>query len=206
MTITIYGDQRSGNCHKVAVVCAKLDLPFSWVDVDILSGGTRTADFLARNPAGQVPVIELPGGETLAQSNAIMVYLADGSALIPSAPLPRAQMLQWLFWEQYSHEPYVATPRFQALYLGQTPEAWRMERGHAALAVLEEALAARPFLVGTAMSLADIALAAYTRLAGDAGFDLSLWPAVGRWLARTEAAGGTIDGPVLGDKDKADGR
>ncbi|MGF1604923.1 MAG: glutathione S-transferase family protein [Rhodothalassiaceae bacterium] len=190
MAITVYGDRRSGNCHKVAVVCRVLAVQHDWVEVDILNGESRTDRFLAHNPAGQVPMIVLADGRSLAQSNAILLFLAEGSALIPKDAFQRAQMMQWLFWEQYSHEPFVATARFQKLYLGQDPDPGRMQRGAAALALMNAELSQRPFFVGGALSLADISLAAYTRLAGDAGFDLAEHPAVLAWLERVQAAGG----------------
>jgi len=157
--------------------------------VDILKGETRTEEFLALNPFGQVPVLELEDGRTLAQSNAIIRYLARGSALIPADDFAAAQMDAWLFWEQYSHEPYVAVCRFQMRYLGRAAEEredWRVERGEAALNVLEAHLAARDWLVSDDMTLADIALLPYTRLAHEGGFDLTNRPAVRRWIARAE--------------------
>ncbi|MEM9304686.1 MAG: glutathione S-transferase family protein [Pseudomonadota bacterium] len=192
--LTIHGDTRSGNCHKVAVTCRLLGREFDWVEVDIMAGATRTVDFLAMNPAGQVPTVVLEDGRPLAQSNAIMLYLAKGSALIPADAYARARMLEWLFWEQYSHEPYVATPRFQRLYQQRDPDPWRMERGEQALDHLEALLTGRDWLVGDALTLADIALSAYTCLAEDAGFSLAERPSIDGWLARLDAAGGLFHG------------
>jgi glutathione S-transferase len=191
MSLTIYGDSISGNCLKVKWTAEKLGLPFHWIEVDILKGESRTPEFLARNPAGQVPMVILDDGRSLAQSNAILVHLAEGSDLIPADPYDRARMFEWLFWEQYSHEPYVAVARFQVKYLGKSPaevEPRIMERGAAALARLESALAASSFLVGERLSLADIALVAYTRMAHDGGFNLADYPATQAWVARVEAA------------------
>jgi glutathione S-transferase len=143
------------------------------------------------NPAGQVPLVRYDDGRTLAQSNAIILSLAEGSALIPTDAYQRAKMLEWLFWEQYSHEPYVAVARFQVHYLGKAAaelEPRIVERGKGALKLLDEQLTGRSFLVGDALSLADIALVAYTRVAHQGGFDLGDYPAVQRWIARMEEA------------------
>lgn len=187
----IYGDTKSGNCLKVKWTADFLGLPYDWIEVDVLKAETRTPDFLAMNPAGQVPTVVLAGDRPLAQSNAIILHLAEGSPLIPADAYDRARMLEWLFWEQYSHEPYVAVARFQVKYLGKPAselEPRLVERGHAALKRMELALAGSPFLVGDRVSLADVALVAYTRMAGDGGFDLSAYPAVQAWIGRTEQA------------------
>jgi glutathione S-transferase len=191
MSITIYGDHISGNCLKVKWTAQRLDLPFNWIETSALSGVTRTADFLSMNPAGQVPLILLEDGRPLAQSNAIILHLAEGSALIPSDPYERARMLEWLFWEQYSHEPYVAVARFQVKFSGTAVEDLDpklLQRGRAALARLDGALRASAFLVGNALTLADIALVAYTRWAHEGGFDLADYPALQAWIGRVEAA------------------
>ncbi len=162
---TVYGDRKSGNCLKVAWVAAHLGIDLDWRAVDILKGETRTPDFLALNPDGRVPTLVLEDGRSLSESNAIIGYLARDSALIPTDAFAQAKMRQWLFWEQYSHEPYIAVRRFQRLYLGRPDselEPKLFERGHAALALMEGALVARPFLVGADLSLADVALVAYT--------------------------------------------
>ncbi|MGP9812236.1 glutathione S-transferase family protein [Rhodopseudomonas sp. NSM] len=187
----IYGDLNSGNCLKVKWVCDALSLPFQWVAVDTLKGETRTAEFLALNPAGQVPVVVLDDGRPLAQSNAIIRYLARDSDLMPRDPYLAARMDEWLFWEQYSHEPYIAVCRYQMLYLGKPAFARdpaKVERGHAALALMDRHLAGSPFLVGDKCSLADVALLAYTRLAPEGGFALGDYPAVQRWIAASEFA------------------
>jgi glutathione S-transferase len=187
----IYGDSISGNCLKVRWVAEYLGRSFDWIETDILKGESRTPEFLALNPAGQVPLVILDDGRPLAQSNAIILHLAEGSALIPPDAYDRARMLEWMFWEQYSHEPYVAVARFQVRYAGKPVselEPRLVERGNGALQRLEDGLAASPFLVGEAVSLADVALVAYTRLAHEGGFDLGHYPAVAAWVKRVEAA------------------
>jgi glutathione S-transferase len=189
--LTIYGDRISGNCLKVKWTAERLAIPYTWRDVDVTNGETRTPTFLSLNPAGQVPTVVLDDGRTLAQSNAIILHLAEESALIPADAYLRARMLEWLFWEQYSHEPYVAVARFQVKYLGKVVtdlEPRIVERGRAALARMDDALRGRDFLVGEALTLADIALVAYTRMAADGGFALGDYPAVEAWVERVEAA------------------
>jgi glutathione S-transferase len=189
--LTIYGDPISGNCLKVKWTAERLAIPYTWQDVDVTNGETRTPAFLAMNPAGQVPAVVLADGRALAQSNAIILHLAEGSDLIPADAYERAKMLEWLFWEQYSHEPYVAVARFQVKYLGKAAgdlEPRIVERGAAALARMDAALSGQEFLVGAALTLADIALVAYTRMAADGGFTLSDYPAVAAWVDRVEAA------------------
>lgn len=187
----IYGDSISGNCQKVKWTADFLGLAYDWVEVDVLQGQTRDPVFLAMNPAGQVPSVILDDGRPLAQSNAIITYLADGSALIPADPYDRARMFEWMFWEQYSHEPYVAVARFQVKYLGKAVselDPKLVERGRAALRRLEDGLAKSDFLAGDRLSLADVSLAPYTRMAGDGGFDLADYPKVKAWIARVETA------------------
>jgi len=187
----IYGDSNSGNCLKVKWVCDRLALPYDWIEIDTLKGETRTAQFLKINSAGQVPAIAFDDGRTLAQSNAIIRYLARGSDLIPSDDRAAAKMDEWLFWEQYSHEPYIAVCRFQMVYLGKSVsdlDPDKVKRGYAALARMESQLAATRFLVGSAVSLADVALLAYTRLAHQGGFHLDGYAAVRRWIGETSQA------------------
>jgi len=194
----IYGDSKSGNCLKVAWTASWLGLGYDWIEVDIMAGGSRTPEFLALNPAGQVPTVVLADGRALAQSNAIILYLAEKSDLVPADPYDRARMMEWLFWEQYSHEPCIAVARFQVRYLGKAVadlDPKLVERGKAALARMDAALAGRPFLVGPALTLADVALVAYTRLAHEGGFDLADYPGVRAWVPRVEAALG-ITAPV----------
>jgi glutathione S-transferase len=187
----IYGDSNSGNCLKVKWVCDKLVLPYSWIDIDTLKGETRTPEFLKRNSAGQVPVIEFDDGRTLAQSNAIIRHLARGSDLIPADAFAAAKMDEWLFWEQYNHEPYIAVCRFQMVYLGKSAsdlDPDKVKRGYAALARMEYHLAMTRCLAGESVSLADVALLAYTRLAHQGGFRLEAYAAVQRWICETEQA------------------
>ena len=191
MTITVFGDSISGNCLKVRWLLDRLAIPYDWRETDVLSGVTRTPEFLCVNSAGQVPVVVLPDGRSLAQSNAILVHFGEGTDLIPAAPYDRAKMFEWLFWEQYSHEPYIAVRRFQLEYLKKDPaelDPKLFERGSAALQRMDEALEGRQWLTGDALSLADIALVAYTRFAHQGGFDLGLYPNVARWVARVEQA------------------
>ena len=191
MTIQVYGDSISGNCLKVKWTLEYLKIPYRWIETGVLEGETREPDFLKMNPAGQVPLIVFGDGRPLAQSNAIISHLAEGSDLIPADPYDRAKMWEWMFWEQYSHEPYVAVARFHVAYLGKPVadlEPRLVERGNGALRRLEEGLAGREFLAGGTLSLADVALVAYTRVAHEGGFDLALYPAVKAWVARVEAA------------------
>lgn len=195
--LCIYGDTQSGNCYKVKLVLSLLDIAHEWRHVDILKGQTRTAEFLALNPNGKIPLLVLPDGRTLAESNAIIHYLAQGSALIPGDAFTHAQMLAWQFFEQYSHEPYIAVARFIQHYLG-LPENRRAEydslqpKGHKALAVMAQQLQRSPYLCGHAPTLADISLYAYTHVAHEGGFDLSVYPAIGDWLARIHQLPGYV--------------
>ncbi len=186
----IYGDSISGNCLKVKWTADLLGLDYSWLETGVLNGETRTPEFLAINPAGQVPVVVLCDGRPLAQSNAIILHLAEGSGLIPTDAYDRARMLEWMFWEQYSHEPYVAVARFQVAYLGKSPselDPKLVERGYGALQRLEDGLVGSDYLVGARVSLADIALVAYTRVAHEGGFDLAAFPALRAWIGRVES-------------------
>ena len=187
----IYGDSISGNCLKVRWVADRLGLSYDWIETDVLTGATRTPAYLAMNPAGQVPLVVRDDGRVLAQSNAIILHFAEGSDLIPADAYDRARMLEWMFWEQYSHEPYVAVARFHVKYLGKAVsdlDAKIVERGKAALQRLEDGLASSSFLVGESLSLADVALVAYTRVAADGGFNLGDYPRVVAWIGRVEAA------------------
>ena len=185
----IYGDLLSGNCLKVKYTADYLGIVYRWVAIDIMAGESRTASYLALNPAGQVPVLELDDGRVLCQSNAIIQYLAEGAPLLPSDPYLRGQVNEMLFWEQYSHEPYIAVCRFAMLYLGKPKEAredWRVERGEAALDFLEDRLADRRWLAADRFTVADIALLAYTRLAPEGGFDLQARGNLVDWIGRAE--------------------
>jgi glutathione S-transferase len=187
--LVIHGDKRSGNCLKGKWVADLMGVPNAWVDVDIFKGESRTPEFLAMNPAGQVPVAVLPDGRHLAQSNAIMLYLAEGSHLIPSDPFARAKMYEWLFWEQYSHEPTVAVRRALLQFRGKTEaelDPALLTKGNACFARMELQLQQTPYLVDDALSLADIALVAYTRWAHEGGYDIEQFPATKAWVARVE--------------------
>lgn len=187
--LTIFGDSISGNCLKVKFTADLLGLPYDWVEISLLAKETRTAEFLGLNPAGQVPVVRLADSSVLAQSNAIILHLAEGSNVIPASAYDRALMYQWLFWEQYSHEPAIAVLRFQRLYL-QTPDSEiapaLIEKSEKALTLMQNHMAAREYFAGDALTLADIALVAYTRFAHDAKLDLARWPAVKAWVRRIE--------------------
>jgi glutathione S-transferase len=185
----IYGDSNSGNCLKVKWVCDALALPYDWIDVDTLKHETRTAQFLKLNSAGQVPAVAFDDGRTLAQSNAIIRYLARDSDFIPKDAFAAAKMDEWLFWEQYSHEPYLAVCRFQMKYLGKPAsdlDPDKVKRGYAALARMEHELAATRFLVGDSLTLADVSLLAYTRLAHEGGFHLDGYASLRRWIGEAE--------------------
>ena len=198
--ITAYGFSTSGNCHKVRLVLEQLGRPYRWVEVDSSAGETRTPAFLARNPNGRVPIIEREDGQVLTESNAILCWLADATPFLPADAWQRAQALSWMFFEQYSHEPYIAVARY---IRGWTPldsprrvELPRLrERGHQALAVMEHHLSAHAWFSGDAYGVADIALFAYTDPAADGGFDLAPYPAIRAWLARVRATPGFVAMP-----------
>ncbi|WP_299414269.1 glutathione S-transferase family protein [Acaryochloris sp. IP29b_bin.148] len=185
----VYGDIYSGNCYKVKLLMSLLNIQHQWVHVDILKGESRTTDFLAKNPNGRVPVLELPDGRCLCESNAILHFLARESAFLPTDPFSYAQVLQWQFFEQYSHEPYIATSRYIIRYLGspadrQAELETRRVGGYAALDVMEQHLGKHSFLVGDACSIADISLYAYTHVASEGGFSLTPYPHIRHWLDR----------------------
>jgi glutathione S-transferase len=187
----IYGSSNSGNCLKVRWIAERMGVPFAWIEIDTFKGETRTPEFLALNPAGQVPLVVFDDGRMLAQSNAIMLHLAEGSALIPTDAFARAKMLEWLFWEQYSHEPTIAVRIARLHYLGMKEadlDPALKTKGEAALARMEQQLTAQDWLVGDALTLADVALVAYTRNARKGGFDLARYPALQSWVARVEGA------------------
>ena len=185
----LYDFLESGNGYKVRLALHQLGIPFERVEMDIVAGATRTPGFLAKNPNGRIPTLELPDGTFLAESNAILFYLADGTPLLPTDRLQRAQALQWMFFEQYSHEPNIATSRYWLHHVELTPErraalVEKKRAGDAALGVMETHLASRTFFVGERYTIADIALYAYTHVADEGGFDLGPFPAVRAWLAR----------------------
>lgn len=199
--ITVYGYSVSGNCHKLRLLLEQLGREYRWVEIDSSKGETRTPEYLAKNPNGRVPIIELEDGSVLAESNAILCYLAEGTPYLPADNWGRAHALGWMFFEQYSHEPYVAVARF---IRGWTPidsprraaELPRcMERGHQALAVMEKHLSESAWFTGQEYGIADIALFAYTDVAHHGGFDLAAYPALRDWLARVRATPGFVAMP-----------
>jgi glutathione S-transferase len=186
---TVFGMSASGNCYKVKLMLEQLGLRYRWQEVDALNAATRTPKFIAMNANGRVPVLEIEPGRYLAESNAILCYLADGTSFWSRERLERAQTLQWMFFEQYSHEPYVAVARFICKFLpAEHPRRAELprlhERGYQALGVMEQHLAVRKFFVGERYSIADVALFAYTHCGSDGGFDLDRFPAINTWLAR----------------------
>lgn len=196
--LTLYSHPDSGNCYKPRLLMAKLGLPFRHVVVSSLDGSTRKAEYLAKNPNGKVPLLELDDGRLLAESNAILLHLAEGTPFLPSDSYERALVYQWLFFEQYSHEPFIAVRRALSVYPERiseaTPErmAATLTGGNKALAVMETQLQKTPFLVGSSISVADIALYAYTHEAHRGGFDMTHYPAIGRWLERVAADDGHV--------------
>ncbi|KAB0679779.1 glutathione S-transferase family protein [Aureimonas leprariae] len=194
--LTIYGRHDSGNCYKPRLLLALLGRPFRHVEVDSEAGESRTPEFLAKNPNGKVPLLELADGRCLAESNAMLVHLGEDSIYMPGDPFDRAKMFEWLFFEQYSHEPFIAVRRALTVYPGRasqaTPERLEatLKGGEAALAIMDRQLKDTPFLAGDAASLADIALFAYTHVADEGGFELEKFPAVSNWLRRVTALPG----------------
>ncbi|MGH8157319.1 MAG: glutathione S-transferase family protein [Rhodanobacter sp.] len=193
--ITIYGMRTSGNCYKLQLLLDQLGREYRWVDVDSAHGATRTAEYLAKNPNGKVPLLELEDGRRLAESDAILCYLAEGTSFQPDDAWLCAQTLQWLFFEQYSHEPCIAVARFIRGWLPhdhprQAEVPALLQKGAQVLAVMEQHLAGSDWFVGESYGIADIALFAYTHCAGDGGFDLQAFPHIRRWLARVQAQPG----------------
>ncbi|MCY3768108.1 MAG: glutathione S-transferase family protein [Gammaproteobacteria bacterium] len=195
--IRLYDNHLSGNGYKPRLLLSHLRRTYERVEVDILRGETRTPEFLAHNPNGRIPVLELDNGTCIAESNAILFFLAENTRFLPSDPLERALTLQWMFFEQYSHEPFIAVTRHWIRHSGMT-EARRAQLpekekgGYAALAIMEGHLAKTGWFGGERMNIADIALYAYTHVADEGGFDLTRFPAVTAWLARVEAEPGHI--------------
>ena len=189
--LRLYDYLESGNGYKVRLLLTQLDLEFERIELDIMKGETRTPEFLRRNPNGRIPCLELENGTHLWESNAIQFYLAEGTPFLPSDRLQRAQVLQWMFFEQYSHEPYIAVVRFW--HHAGTVEANRdqleakVARGYAALDVMETHLRGRTFFVAERYTIADIALYAYTHVAHEGGFELGRYPEIRAWLARVAA-------------------
>ncbi len=193
--LTIYGMRASGNCYKLQLLLDQLGREYRWVEVDSAHGATRTSEYLAKNPNGKVPLLELEDGRRLAESDAILCYLAEGTPFLPDDRWLRAQTLQWLFFEQYSHEPCIAVARFirgwlPAEHPRQAEVPALLQKGVQVLAVMEQHLAGREWFVGDSYGIADIALYAYTHCAGDGGFELADFPNIRAWLARVQAQPG----------------
>jgi glutathione S-transferase len=193
----VYGMSASGNCHKVRMTLEALKLAYEWTEIDPSLGQTRTPEFLAMNPNGQVPVLQIDAGTYLRESDAILCYLADETPLLPHDRLERARMLQWMFFEQYSHEPYIAVARYlrrfhpdpaSQLALAES----KRDGGYRALAMMEEHLAREPYFAAGHYTIADIALYAYTHVAHEGGFELGRFPAIQAWLARVESQPGYV--------------
>ncbi len=186
--LKIYGDSRSGNCYKIQLLCAEMGVHYDWEEVDILAGDTRTPNFLEMNANGKIPLLALPDGRYLPESNAILFYLADGSEFFAGDAYSRAEILQWMFFEQYSHEPNIATARFIIKHLGNPPDRQtsleeKQAGGYKALAIMEQQLLRHPFVAGDNYNIADIALFAYTHVADEGGFDLVDYAAIREWIA-----------------------
>jgi glutathione S-transferase len=191
--LTVYGTSTSGNCHKVRMALDITGQPYEWREIDIMKAETRTPEFLRLNPAGQVPVLALDDGTMLAESNAILWYLGEGTVLIPDDRVQRARMLQWMFFEQYVHEPSIAVARFIRAFLKRHDDPRLpdlLKRGNRALGIMEQQLANGSWFVGDRLSLADLSLYAYTHKAEDGGFDLGAYPAVRAWLSRCQGERG----------------
>lgn len=194
---TVYGDIQSGNCYKIKLLLNLLQLEHNWQHVDILKGETRSEQFLARNPLGKIPLLEFANGQCLSESNAILNYLAEDSDYLPDNRYHRALVLQWQFFEQYSHEPYIATARYINKYLGMPAEKrteyeGKQEGGHRALKVMEQQLNKTVFLIGEQFTIADISLYGYTHVAHEGGFDLAQYPAIQSWLERISSLPGYV--------------
>lgn len=195
--IEFYGASMSGNCYKLQLLCGELDIAYVWHEMDIVAGAARTPEYLQLNPNGKVPLMVLQDGRCLPESNAILSYLADGSALAGSNSFGRADVLRWLFFEQYSHEPYIATSRFIIKALGnpadrQAELAANKPNGHKALAVMEQHLNGRDYFAGSQFTIADVALFAYTHVAPEGGFDLDQYAAVQNWIQRIQDRPGHV--------------
>ncbi|OUL17723.1 glutathione S-transferase family protein [Nostoc sp. 106C] len=195
--LRLYDFLPSGNGYKIRLLLTQIGMPFERIEVNIIKGETRTPEFLSKNPNGKIPLLEIEPGRYLAESNAILVYLSEGTEFLPYDRFLRAQVLQWLFFEQYSHQPFIATSRFLLSILGK-PEEYReaikqrREPGYAALRVMEKHLSSHTFFVGERYTIADIALFAYTHVADEGGFDLTQFPAIQTWIKRVKSQSGYI--------------
>jgi len=190
--VKIYGDIQSGNCYKVKLLASLLEINHKWIEVDILAGETQTESYLKKNPNGKIPLLELDDGTFISESNAILNYLASGTSLTGTCSFTTAKILQWQFFEQYSHEPFIAVARFIAKYLGLPDDRIseyeaKQLGGHKALKVMEEQLQLAPYLVGSEITIADISLYGYTHVAHEGGFDLSEYPLIQKWIDRIQS-------------------
>ncbi|MDF5726101.1 MAG: glutathione S-transferase family protein [Rhizonema sp. PD37] len=190
--LKLYDFLPSGNGYKIRLLLTQIGMPFERVEVNILTKETQTAEFLSKNPNGKIPVLEIESGKYLAESNAIMVYLSEGTEFLPYDRFLRAQVLRWLFFEQNSHEPFIATSRFLISILGKTEEykeviEQKREPGYAALRIMENHLTSHNFFVGKRYTIADMGLFAYTHVANEGGFDLTQFPAIQAWIERVKA-------------------
>jgi glutathione S-transferase len=190
--LRLYDFLPSGNGYKIRLLLTQIGMPFERVEVNILTQETRTPEFLSKNPNGKIPVLEIESGKYLAESNAIMIYLSEGTEFLPYDRFLRAQVLKWLFFEQNSHEPFIATSRFLISILGKTEEykeviEQKREPGYAALRIMENHLTSNNFFVGKRYTIADMGLFAYTHVADEGGFDLTQFPAIQAWIERVKA-------------------
>lgn len=190
--LRLYDFLPSGNGYKVRLLLTQLGISFERIELNILNGETRTPEFLRKNPNGRIPVLEVEPDKFLAESNAILCYLSEGTPFFSNDSWEKAQILQWLFFEQYSHEPNIATSRFWISILGKADEYrdalnQKRELGYAALTVMEKHLSKHQFLVGERYSIADIGLFAYTHVADEGGFDLTRFPAIQAWIERIKS-------------------
>jgi len=196
--LRVYGEVSSGNCYKLKLLLNQLSIKHEWIPIDILKQETRTPEYLAKNPNGKVPLLEVSNGVYLAESNAILHYLADNTPLLPHGKFQHAQVLQWLFFEQYSHEPYIATSRFIIKSLGRPADKEELLQskvapGYKALDVMEKHLSTHSFFVAERYTIADIALYAYTHVAHEGGFDLSNYPKIRNWCQRIKEQAGHVE-------------
>ncbi|MBT8147086.1 MAG: glutathione S-transferase family protein [Gammaproteobacteria bacterium] len=200
----VYGDLLSGNCYKIKLLMEFLGLEHEWQHIDILANESHTDDFLAKNASGKIPLLQINDQDCLAESNAILNFLAEKTAWLPDSGLPRARVLQWQFFEQYSHEPYIAVARYINKYLGLPADRLdeyhsRQAGGHKALQVMEKQLKETDFITGQQPTIADISLYAYTHVAHEGGFDLTDYPATRDWLGRFDNIPGYVPMPDTSD-------
>ncbi len=196
-TLRLYDFLPSGNGYKIRLLLTQLGTPFERINLDITKGETRTPEFLSKNSSGKIPLLEIEQGRYLAESNAILIYLSEGTEYLPYDRFLRAQVMQWLFFEQYSHEPYIATPRFWISILNRAEQYQveidkRRESGYAALRLMENHLAKHNYFVAGRYSIADICLFAYTHVAHEGGYELTQFPAIQAWIERVKSQPGYI--------------